>query len=510
MAQTDDITVYSPRADSVDVTIYRDGLALITETRTVSLPAEAATFVIEGVADTLLPESAVIADLDRPLVETNFDAAWLDPRSLLERSIGKTVTLARTDPASGRATRTTATIAAVNAGVVLETDDGFDALYCSGLPERLELDSVPDGLLAAPRLSVRIAGGTPGPRTVKVSYLATGFAWSADYVARLDASGDGMNLTGWATLVNDTGVAFHQAQVQLVAGSLNVTPETRRGGRSANTERTSASDAPDTLTPEMLRALPLTTCYAVPAPRRRRMGLMYASDAVAGTVNVVLDEIVVTGSRIMSREVLGDYQLYRLPWPTDLGAQQTKQVLFLDKPDVPVERYYAVLTEGLDTDMPFDEPLLAPTVHLRFRNTMDDGLGEPLPSGIVRVFEPYADTQVFAGERRIRDVPVGLPVEIAIGRAAGLFVEADWAMEVVEKRTGELFRRDMQYRLVNTKPAPVALEVRQYGGDLITDVRIRNASHRPRREGDEFVFELELAPGEERQLSYRLSGFDPD
>ena len=41
------------------------------------------------------------------------------------------------------------------------------------------------------------------------------------------------------------------------------------------------------------------------------------------------------------REELGDYQLYRLPWATDLNARQTKQAVFLGKPRVKIERYYS-------------------------------------------------------------------------------------------------------------------------------------------------------------------------
>src|SRR5690606_35507391 len=72
-ATTTETMVYSPRADAVAIAIYRDNLALITETRTVDLPDSAITLVIEGVVGTLLPQSAVIADIARPLAEANFD-----------------------------------------------------------------------------------------------------------------------------------------------------------------------------------------------------------------------------------------------------------------------------------------------------------------------------------------------------------------------------------------------------------------------------------------------------
>ena len=45
------------------MTIYRDDLALVTETRTVDLPAAAVTLVVEDVVETLLPQSAIVTEL---------------------------------------------------------------------------------------------------------------------------------------------------------------------------------------------------------------------------------------------------------------------------------------------------------------------------------------------------------------------------------------------------------------------------------------------------------------
>ncbi len=60
---------------------------------------------------------------------------------------------------------------------------------------------------------------------------------------------------------------------------------------------------------------------------------------------------------------------------------------------------------------------------LKWENTRASGLGEPLPAGQVRVFEIYAGGMVFAGEARIDDRPVGLPVEARIARALDLVAE---------------------------------------------------------------------------------------
>ena len=172
------------------------------------------------------------------------------------------MTITRTNPATGRVTRTAATIVAVGEGVVLQTVDGNEALYCSGLPERLELARLPDELVAKPRLSVKLAAGEPGPRTVKVSYLAHGFAWSSDYVAHLNERSDAMSLAGWATLTNSTGAVFEQAEVQLVAGRLNILAAEEGGSAAEPVYPEGDESAVDARSASAREASPTSRCCA--------------------------------------------------------------------------------------------------------------------------------------------------------------------------------------------------------------------------------------------------------
>ncbi|HEX7235916.1 MAG TPA: hypothetical protein VF405_03070 [Gammaproteobacteria bacterium] len=510
----DGTVVTSPRADSLAVTIYRDDLALVTETRTVDLPAGAVTLVIDGVVETLLPQSAVLADAGRPLAESNFDFDQLTPRTLLERSIGETVTITRTNPATGRVTRTPATILAVGEGVVLQTVEGNEALYCSGLPERLELARLPDELVAKPRLSVKLAAGEPGPRTVKVTYLAHGFAWSSDYVAHLNERSDGMTLAGWATLTNSTGSAFEQAEVQLVAGKLNIL-DAEDGGSAAEPVDTEEGE---TETDARVRELQeealddvamLRKCFATQGPLSqlvesvRSRVAMY--DRAAFAPQGALEEVVVTGSRIV-REEFADYQLYRLPWLTDLGARQTKQVLFLDEPKVRVERFYGFRLESLREGP--DEDVSIPSLTLRFENTEAFGLGEPLPSGVVRVFESYGGRDVFAGEADMNDRPVGLPVELEIGRALNVMVEVTTDYDYVGRNSDRIVTTT-EHRIVNNKDVPVELEIRQGADYDLTDVELKKSSRRMRRKYGDLAWHFAVPPGEQ-VLRYEISAREPD
>ena len=478
------------------------------------MPAGAVTLVVEDVVETLLPQSAIVTELERLLAESNFDFDRLTPKSLLERSIGETVTITRTNPATGRVTRTAATIVSVGEGVVLQTADGAEALYCSGLPERLELMQVPDELLGKPRLSVKLAAGEPGPRTVRVSYLAHGFAWSSDYVAHLNERSDAMRLAGWATLTNATGTVFDEAEVQLVAGRLNIL-EAEEGGSAAEPVYANAGESDVDARARVIQeqasndvAL-LRDCFESPVPlqlsQQQRERLLRRERAVMFDSPMALQEITVTGSRI-EREEFGDYQLYRLPWRTDLNARQTKQVLFLDEPAVRIERFYGFRLDSL-TDPPSDEVVI-PSLTLRFENTEGDGLGEPLPSGVVRVFESYGGRNVLAGEAEVGDRPVGLPVELEIGRALNVMLEITTEWDYGETRRNEdRVVVTTEHRIVNNKAVPIELEIRHGVEEYYTDVDIEQSSRPMRRKYGDLAWRFTVPPGEE-QLRYELSALE--
>lgn len=503
-----DPTIVSPGADAVAVTIYRDDLALITETRTVNLPEGPATLVIRDVAETLLPQSTVIADLGRPLEESNFDFDRLTPATLLERSVGDVVTLTRTSPETGRVVRTTATVLSAVDGVVLRSTDGTEAIYCSGLPERIEFERVPEGLVPVPQLSVRLAAGETGPKTIKVSYLAHGFSWSTDYVARLDERSERMTLLGWATLTNATGASFRQADVQVVAGALNLLDEEVGGSRAAEdtTETSERERAAAEIEAANLRFDRLRDCYSAPLQRFKeeiapQLVLRMAADR-AGP----LEEIVVTAVRAAAREELGDYQLYRIPWSTDLGARQSKQVALVTKPAVRIERLYGFRLSSL-TDSP-DEGVIAPNLVVRFENTRRAGLGEPLPSGVVRVFERYRDGEVFAGEAYMDDRPVGLPVELTIARAQNVGVEVTRDYDRVGSGSRERTVVGTQHRIVNNKSVPIDIEIRDAVGSEWRSVKVRQASETTGRKYGDLAWRFEVPAKSEHVLRYEISALE--
>lgn len=403
------VTVYrAPYRDSGSISLdYLYGFALITETRVVRFPAGVSRVRFEGVADGIEPSSALITGLPGKVIEKNRDARLLSPSALIAAAVGKPMELLRTDRKTGKNQRLPGTILSDAAGgVVFKTEQGIEALRCSGLPETFGFEPVAD-LSARPTLSVEVQSSSAVTREVTLSYLARGFDWAADYTATLSQDGRHLDLGAWVTLANSNGVGFPGAHVQVVAGKVNrengeVEPIDIGGPILAQCwPRGSTSDQPPMFLREESKDRMFKKSLAAPAPAA-----------------MSLQEVVVTGSKVR-QEQLGDLKLYRIPTRTTLASRQSKQVRLMDQSGIPVTAIYSV---DLGEDADFTGP-----AHrlLRTKNTLANHLGLPLPSGSVAVFAPHNGERLLEHESGLRDTAVDEAVEFNVGESADVQVSGD-------------------------------------------------------------------------------------
>jgi hypothetical protein len=388
------------------------GFALISETRTVRLPAGTSRLRFEGVADGIEPSSAIVTGLPAGVIEKNREGKLLSPSALVAAAVGKPVTLLRTDKKTGKTARSAGTIRSdAGGGVLFETSEGTEALRCSGLPESLSFMGVTD-LAATPTLSVLVRSSEPVTRTVTLSYLARDFDWAADYVATVATDGKTMDLGAWVTLANGNGVGFPSAHTQVVAGRVNresgeVEPLDVGGPILAQCwPRGSTSDPPQYL--QIDRALPLGAA-------RESMAKVQTMAAAAPR----LEGIVLSAQRNVQQEQLGDLKLYRVPDRTTVASRQSKQVRLLDRSGIPIARVYGA-------DLAADENAAPAPAHLLLR-TMNDAanhLGLPLPSGRVAVFAARDGETLLEHESNLRDLAVNEEVEIDMGDSPDVQVTA--------------------------------------------------------------------------------------
>jgi hypothetical protein len=489
--------VVSPVADAVTVTIYHDdnlqtsdllhpeknpeiqdqGLALITETRQIDLPAGPSEIRFRGVASTMVPQTATIDGLPAGTIERNFDYDLLSPGSLLAKSVGETVHLIRTNPKTGRSTDVSAIVRTGPDGAMLEVDGKLEALRCSGLPERLVFDKTPDGLTDTPTLTVRTNAPVAGHYTVKLSYIATGLNWSADYVARVHADSHVLDLTGWLTLANFGSIGFARVPIAAVAGRLNTTGE----------------DTP--IHPQALalatHCWPTNVAWWTQSLFRQRAEDIQSVPLAVTTSDRSVETVIVTGSHAADARQLGDYKIYDLPEPTDMPAHETKQVEFLDLPFAPIYRYRA--TGGFNEGNPS-------TLVLRVMNTVAGGLGKPLPAGQVALSEPGPEgAPVFIGQAGVKDMPVGLPVELENGEIFTVPVSEAISSET-RTGSGEALRvqRMMDFKIANNRPEAIAFELWQALDDGDTKILSETLPHVADRGAA--IWRIALKPGEKVQL----------
>ncbi|HEV2079623.1 MAG TPA: hypothetical protein VGR19_06985 [Allosphingosinicella sp.] len=458
----------SPAPDKVSVTIYRDprrdasqgldlewlnGYALISEIRRISIPAGEGEIRFEGVAGGILPESAIVTGLPEGVIEKNQDAYLLSPASLLDRSLGRRVHVRRTSMASGKVVEHEAVIrSSPDGAVVLQTAEGFEALRCSGLPETIVYDKVPEGLSAKPTLSVRTRSSRPASATVTLSYLASGFDWQANYVATLAPQGDRLDLFAWVTLANGDETSFVDAETQTVAGRLNREERDREEprGEPLNLQCWPAGSTSD---------IELEEAGLVPPPPPP---LAYVPAPVE---EMSSESIVVTGSRVRAiREELGDLKLYRIPERVTVASNSQKQVAMLEKEGVKVQTVYRASVGAQEPDRGLEVTQLLVT-----RNRASEGLGLPLPAGRIVLFAGGRPQPLLLGEGFVDDKAVGEDVEIRIARASGVGARVTKLAE-----TGEWL-----LTVTNDQARPVLFEAEIYAGEE----RFRPAAKLARRNG---------------------------
>ena len=400
---------------SVAVTIYNENLALVKDTRRITLDMGPNRLALREVSGRMRPETAQLRSLTHPgalaMLEQNFDFDLLTPAKLLEKYVGRSVRIVRTHPTTGAESIEQAVVLAANSGVVLKIGDRIE----TGLPGRIVFDSVPANLRDRPTLVTELSSSRAGAQTVELSYLSGGLAWKADYVAELDAKDGALDLNGWVTLTNTSGTPYPNARLQLVAGDVNRVRDEMRFAAKNGAMRAAVAEAP----------------------------------------------------RSMAQEQLFEYHLYTLGRPTTIADKQTKQVALLGAGAVPVTKelvlqgsdyYYRSSVGGIGQKMKVG-------VFVQFENREASRLGMPMPKGVVRVYKKdSAGNAQFIGEDAIDHTPKNESVRLKLGEAFD--VTADKKQTDFKRRdtyTPWSYAHESAYELVlkNAKKEPVTVIVRE-------------------------------------------------
>ena len=512
-------TVDASAPSELAVTVYRDpqrgqdqrmdrrwprGFAMISEVRTVTLPPGESRIRFTGVAEGMVAVSAIVTGLPGGTIEKNRNADLLSPAALVDRSLGNRVTITRTDPASGVASSESAIVRTrADGGLVLQTQDGFEAVRCSGLPEKLIFDEVPSGLSPQPVYSIDTRSDAGGTYAVTLSYLAWGFDWEANYVARLQEARAGgglrMELLSWLTILNDNGQSFPDAELMAVAGTLNVESDFEE-----------LADEPEAR-PLRLTCYPLGSTAAgsplayppppppPPPPPAAVMAMDSEAIVVTGSrIQKVMAEAAAPLSVIAAEEALGDLKLYRIPEPVTVAAQGQKQVAFLDKDEVDARFVYVVSCDYGEVDDADEVEYFDPArLLLVTKNDKARGLGQSLPMGGIAIYEPTAFGDLLVAETRLRDFALSEDIELDLPQSTQVFAQCgDVDREDTEKER-RWVRKRAQVSNANDTPVTVRLDLGTAGF-----TKIRGLKNTRIKDG-RLIYETEIPANSRRIVQFR-------
>jgi hypothetical protein len=381
----------------LSITVYREGAAVVRDTRQVELPEGAVDLQFSSVARQLLPDSVQVEPITAPdglaVYGQTYGYDLLNPERLLQAYVGQPLTLVlrRKKEGSDVEQHVEATLLAANPEPVWRIGGKIE----TGLRvDHYIFPAIPPGLTASPSLVLSLENHHAGQQSIRVSYLANSLSWDPNYFIQVKPDWKTADLSARAAISNQTGADYDQAELQLVAGDVRRVEEGAGYGAGSG-------------------------------------GGMGGSVFAAGA-----NRVLISAPSPPQQVPFYGYHLYTFPHPVDLQNDSTNQVSLFASSGLRISRSYVVTgqayyNQGVEPSELLNTPV---ELYLKFDNTKANLLGEPLPEGVVRVYKPdQAGHAQLIGEDRLGDTAPGETVRLDLGNA---FDVVEKGKQTDYKRTG--------------------------------------------------------------------------
>ncbi|MCX6381072.1 MAG: hypothetical protein NT023_16645 [Armatimonadetes bacterium] len=410
------------------LTIYHDDFGMVREVRPHTVQQGENHLYLREVSSQLDPQSILLRwlgnEAQAPLTTSQaYDLGVKTGEDLLQRYLGKEIEVVRYNQNGYPSDVQKGTLMAGQGGnFVLQSGDKF-YIHPQGT---MVAPTLPD-VIPMPQVSLQVNSPASQPANLEFSYLTRGLSWSADYTGTLSPDSDTINLECWATVLNKTGANYPAAKVILVAGSPN----------------RAVVEGRDRM--EMQKSMKMTE--AVPAKSQLADG----------------------NSRFSAPQALGDLHAYTVKTPTTVVQEQMNRLLMLGSKAVKVIRDYNTGFPPLQSYYGFWDGTSAAhkcttAVALTFYNTEKNGLGEPLPNGAIRLYEPDASgVSQYIGAGSIGDTPKEEKIYLTLSSAFDVFSE--WRLVQNKKIDKKTVQKVIEVTMHNQKGRSVELRaIQDYQG----------------------------------------------
>jgi len=390
------------------------GLALVRDQRLVRRLDKGVTEVrFAGVPSGIMPDTIRLRGVDYPgglsILEQNYQYDLASAAAVLKRYVDKAVTIMPKDggkPVAGVLMSFDASVL-----VVRMPDTSLRNIERAGV-RSIGFAKLPSGLLTRPTLVWGLENRAARKQKFEVAYMTRGLNWRADYVLKLkpatkagdpDAKSgivDTADLVGYATITNNSGVTYENAQLKLMAGDVNLIP-----------------------------------------PKNRMWFYGY-------TTGGVRFEDGGRSHRGFKEKSFFEYHLYTLGRSTTIANAETKQIELLSGAGIKLNRGYVYDRNANST---------AVRVVSEFKNSEENGLGKPLPKGVVRLYAPDPEgVDTYISQVTIDHTPVKEKVRLMWGHA---FDIACSSKQTKYRRNGADRHYTWEYQIRNHKEHDVTVTI---------------------------------------------------
>jgi len=421
---------------SSELTVYNDNLALVKDVRQIFLEKGLNLVKFKDISAMIDATSVLFMDLTHPntyVLEQDYEYDLVSRSKILEKYLEKEIIV---QVVEGDASKEyTGKLLSYNDGIVLDTNDGIITISS---PSRISFPELPDGLLTKPTLVWKVWTEDAGSHETQTVYLTSGLSWRADYIMKLSTDDRQMDFSGWTTITNNSGTAYPDTKLKLVAGTVHRVEE----------------------------------------------GIVYKR---------LYDYAVESGAaapQAFGEQPIFEYHLYTLDRKTNVNNNETKQISLLNTEGVPVtkEFVYDGATNGENVE-----------VKMKFRNAESEGIGMPLPKGIVRVYKEDNDGQLqFLGEDSIDHTPKDEEVEIAVGNAFD--VKGERTQTEYSEISKGITRQSYKIILKNHKAEAVKVVVKENIGQSAKVLTSSDAFEQ--KSASEIEFNVDVPANGEKTITY--------
>jgi len=382
--------------DDIAVTVYNSNLGVISETRQLEFNSGTGKLAFTDVPSMIDATSVQFEVLDGQgdvmILEQNYAFDLVSPEKIYDRYIDKTIDLVDKEgnPYSG-------TLMAYSGGAAtLKDASGRIKIVLMANIAEVNFPALPEGLITRPTLFWLYDAESAGSKSCRVGYQTAGMNWSAEYVGVLNDDESRLDLSGWASITNNSGKTYQDAKLKLIAGEISraIQPPSIRGGRG-------------------------------------------------------MADMMTLEKASFEEKSFFEYHMYTLPRNATLADREIKQISLFDPARTTVDKVYRYRSAQGAKDV---------EVTIKFKNSKSAGLGMPLPAGRIRMFKADTDgSLVLLGEDFVDHTPKDEKLNVKVGNAFDIVGEE---RTLSRSRVSSLVEDQVfEVELRNHKPEAVTIEV---------------------------------------------------